>query len=102
MNLVQKIATIALVTTSGLAAAAQPAHPPVATPHVRTEVRQNNRRIELDHRALMHSRYELHRAEQARDYKRVAQIRRDMHRQYVSLHRHRIEQRHDVHELHRM
>jgi len=105
MNLVQKFAAIALVTASGLAAAAQPArpaHPPVATPHERAEVRHDHRRIELDRRSLMHSRYELQRADHARDYRRVAQIRRDMHRQYVSLHRHRIEQRHDVRELHHM
>jgi hypothetical protein len=101
MNLVRSLTALTLVTLSGLAAA-QPAHPPVATPHERAEVRHDNREITRDRHTLQHSRYEMHHAQREHDYKRVSQIRHDMHQQNVTLHRHRVEKRHDVRDLHHM
>jgi len=99
MKLAHSLTAIALISLSGLAAA-QPAHPSVATPHERAEVRHDNREVGRDRHAIMHTRQELYRAERAHDYRRISHIRHVMYRQHRALQRDRFERRHDVRDLH--
>jgi hypothetical protein len=97
MNIARSLTAIALISLSGLAAAAQS---PVATPQVRAEVRHDNRNITHDKQALVHSRTELHQAQRAHDYRRVKAIRHEMHHQHVALHHDHATRRHDVRDTH--
>ncbi len=98
MNILRSLAAITFISLSGLAAA-QSANPPVTTPHERVEARHDN--SIAAHHALQRARYQLHRAQRAHDYKRVAAIRRHIHRERMALRHDRFEHRHELSSQHR-
>lgn len=98
MNLVRSLTAIALISLSGLAAAAP--RTPTATPHERAEVRHDNREIARDRYVIEHTRHELRQAERHHNYRRAAYLRHQLHQHRVALRDDRIERRHDVRDLH--
>jgi len=100
MNIIRSVAAIAFITLSGLAAA-QPVSPSPVTAHERIEVRHDNRNIVRDRHTLQRTHYQLHRAQRTHDYRRVSKIRHSMHRERMELRHDRFEHRHDVSNLHR-
>ncbi|MDB5801382.1 MAG: hypothetical protein JWL63_2321 [Rhodocyclales bacterium] len=100
MNIVRSLAAVAFITLSGLAAA-QPAHPPVTTPHAVVAVRHDNRVIAGDRHELVHSRQDLHRAQRSHEFRHAREIRRQMYRERQALRHSRFHRHHDMRQLHR-